>query len=99
MEKIRKGFNKFFNKFIRKILSIPDSKARVNSVYALMPNGPMKNGSIGLMILSRLIQAYHAEYEHNVDKEDILSAMTANYHVEAEAAWQAFLAEIGEGDE
>ncbi len=94
MEKIRKSFNKL----LRQLL-FPTEAPKAHSIYALMENGPMKEGSIGRMILQMLLQAYNTEYEDKADKETLISAMSANYHIEMEAAWQAFLAEIGGPDE
>lgn len=70
----------------------------LHSAYALMENGPMRKGSIGRDILKRLMQAYNAQYIDTVDKELIFAAICANYEIETNAAWQAFLAETDHND-
>ena len=75
---------------------IPPKQIKYNSIYALMPNGPMKEESLGRLLYNKLMAAYTTDYEDNVDKKAILSAISSNYYLELESAWQAFLAEIGE---
>ena len=70
----------------------------VHSAYALMEKGPMRKGSIGRDILKRLMQAYNTQYIDTVDKELIFAAISANYEIETNAAWQAFLAETNHND-
>ncbi len=95
MEKIKELAFKFFEW----LLFPTRETSKVHSMYALMENGPMKKGSIGRIILQILLQAYNTEYKDKADKEAILSSISANYRVETEGAWQAFLAEIDEPDE
>jgi hypothetical protein len=66
-----------------------------NSMYILMPNGPMRKSSIGRVIVHELLHAYHLGTSDDVDQETLLSAMRANLENEQEQAWQAFLSEIG----
>ena len=92
MEKIKKGMFK-----LAKMLVFPPPKCHSN--YALMPNGPMKHGSIGRVLYNEIKKAWTEEYEDHPDAKSLFAAISANYHIEVEAGWQAFLAEIKENDE
>lgn len=86
-------------KFLKRYFSLlpPPVQIKCHSMYTLMPNGPMKKGSLGLLLYRRLIDIYkHVDYEDSPDKESLLASIGANYHQQAEQAWHAFLAEIGE---
>ena len=72
----------------------PTPKKAKHSIYALMPDGPMKSNSLGRIVLDQLMEAYNTEYEDTNDREAVLSAITANYEIQTEMAWQAFLANI-----
>lgn len=76
----------------------PVNEPRLHSIYALMENGTMRKGSLSLDLFKRLMLAYNTNYIDNVDKELIFSAITANYEIETNAAWQAFLAETDHND-
>lgn len=76
--------------------SWPKKKEAVNSIYALMEDGSMKGNSLSRVLYNKLVKAFNDKYEDNPDREALLSAMTANYQIEVESAWQSFMAEIGE---
>jgi hypothetical protein len=69
-----------------------------HSMNALMENGSMKSGSISGSLYDALMEAYKIEYQDTRDMEDVVTALSANYHNEVEIAWQAFLAGIGYND-
>ena len=78
--------------------SKPENESTLHSTYALMENGPMRKGSIGRDILKRLMKTYNTQYIDTIDKELIFTAISANYEIETNAAWQAFLAETDHND-
>jgi hypothetical protein len=77
------------------MLSFKKEEVNFHSAYAMMPNGPMKEGSLGRLLLHELLHAYWSKYPDKADKEAVLSAIMANYQIQVDQAWQAFLAEIG----
>ena len=73
----------------------PKPKEKTHSIYALMPHGSMKRGSLSQLLYYELMAAYNNEYDDDVDKGAILAAITVNYKYESDIAWQAFLGDIG----
>ena len=75
----------------------PKVKPKESSIFALMGDGSMKSDSLSRMIYDKLIKAFNDKYKDNPDRDALLSAMTTNYYLEVENAWQAFMAEVGDG--
>ena len=67
---------------------------KCHSVYALMPNGSMQKDSLSLLLFHQLMNAYENPYTDGADKEDVISAIAANYQNECNLAWTNFLAEV-----
>jgi hypothetical protein len=93
MESIRKAMFKFAQQLLAPSKDTL-KKEKPHSIFALMPDGSMKKGSLGLIIYKELLRAYSEDYEDDVDKEAIFYAISGNYIHETESAWQAFLAKI-----
>jgi len=65
-----------------------------NSNYVLMPRGSMRPESLGRSLFKTLMKAYKDKYVDKPDHEALLAAISANFQLETENAWLAFLAEV-----